>query len=84
MARKPVERDLAGVLQEERLLEFAPLQLLRFPVPRPGVDPARGGRLARRPLLRQFLHVELLVADVPTQHAALARPMTLLTIIVGS
>ena len=27
-----VERDLADVLQEERLLELAPLQLLRFPV----------------------------------------------------
>ena len=27
-----VERDLADVLQEERLLELAPLQLLQFPV----------------------------------------------------
>lgn len=65
-----VERDLADVLQEERLLELAPLQLLRFPVPCPGVDLARGGRLARRPLLQQFLQGELLLADVLTQRAA--------------
>lgn len=65
-----VERDLADVLQEERLLELAPLQLLQFPVPCPGVDLARGGRLARRPLLQQFLQGELLLADVLTQRAA--------------
>ena len=65
-----VERDLADVLQEGRLLELAPLQLLRFPVPCPGVDLARGGRLAGRPLLQQFLQGELLLADVLTQRAA--------------
>ncbi len=45
-----VERHLADVLQDEGLLEFAPLQPVQLPVQRPGVHTAQGGRLARRPL----------------------------------
>src|SRR5262245_4965859 len=59
-----VGRHLAEVLQEERLLEHAPLQLLHLAVPGPGADLARGGRPARRPALLQCLDGNLLVADV--------------------
>src|SRR5262249_20722664 len=65
-----VGRHLAEVLQDERLLEFAPLPLLRLAVHGPGVDLAWCGRPARRHALGHFLDRDLLVADLPAQHAA--------------